>query len=81
MTTLRIAPLPAAQDAAALALLDQALAKDPALAWYLCSERPAYADRRRAYLASYQRFHCDNRMPAPKTSRISSTVPSASQFQ
>lgn len=64
MTALRIAPLPAAQDAAALTLLDQALAKDPALAWYLCSERPAYADRRRAYLASYQRFHRDNRMPA-----------------
>lgn len=63
MTALHIAPLPAAQDAAALALLDQAFAEDPTLAWYLYTERPAYAIRRRAYLASYQRFHRDNRLP------------------
>lgn len=64
MTALHIAPLPAAQDAPALALLDQAFAEDPTLAWYLYAERPGYAARRRAYLASYQHFHRDNRMPA-----------------
>jgi GNAT superfamily N-acetyltransferase len=63
MTALHIAPLPAAQDGAALALLDRAFAADPTLSWYLYAERPAYAMRRRAYLASYQAFHRANRLP------------------
>lgn len=63
MKALHLAPLPAAQDALALDLLDQAFADDPSLAWYLEGARPAYPQRRRAYLASYQRFHRANRLP------------------
>jgi GNAT superfamily N-acetyltransferase len=63
MSALHLAPLPAAQDAAALDLLDLAFAGDPTLGWYLFAERPDFAARRRAYLASYQRFHRDNGLP------------------
>lgn len=63
MSPLQIAPLPAAQDAAALDLLDQAFATDPTLGWYLFSDRPGFAQRRRAYLAGYQQFHRDNHLP------------------
>jgi ribosomal protein S18 acetylase RimI-like enzyme len=63
MSLLQIAPLPAAQDADALALLDQAFAPDPTLAWYLFSDRPGYAQRRRAYLRIYQDLHRANRLP------------------
>lgn len=63
MSPLQLAPLPAAQDAEALALLDQAFACDPTLAWYLFDQRPGYAARRRAYLAGYQAFHRANRLP------------------
>lgn len=63
MSALHIAPLPAAQDAAALALLDQAFADDATLAWYLFAERPGYDARRGAYLASYQAFHRANQLP------------------
>lgn len=74
MTALHIAPLPAAQDTAALALLDQAFAEDPTLAWYLYAERPAYADRRRAYFASYQAFHRENRLPTLAVWRVDRLV-------
>jgi len=63
MSPLQIAPLPATQDAAALDLLDPAFATDPTLGWYLFSQRPGFAARRRAYLASYQQFHRDNHLP------------------
>ncbi len=63
MSTLQLAPLPAAQDVEALDLLDAAFAGDPTLAWYLGGERPRFAQRRRAYLASYQRFHRGNALP------------------
>lgn len=63
MTDLHLAPLPAAQDADALDLLDLTFATDPSLGWYLFAERTGYAKRRHAYLASYQRFHRDNQMP------------------
>ena len=63
MSALHIAPLPAAQDAAALALLDQAFADDATLGWYLFAERPGYDARRGAYLASYQAFHRANQLP------------------
>jgi GNAT superfamily N-acetyltransferase len=63
MSALHIAPLPAAQDAAALALLDQAFADDPTLGWYLFGERPGFDARRSAYLASYQAFHRENQLP------------------
>ncbi|MDP2745074.1 GNAT family N-acetyltransferase [Pseudomonas sp.] len=63
MSPLQIAPLPAAQDAAALELLDQAFASDPTLAWYLLSEQPGYAPRRRAYLQIYHQLHRANRLP------------------
>ena len=63
MSALHIAPLPAAQDAAALALLDQAFVDDATLGWYLFAERPGYAARRSAYLASYQAFHRANQLP------------------
>ncbi|HEX5842960.1 MAG TPA: GNAT family N-acetyltransferase [Pseudomonas sp.] len=63
MSPLQIAPLPAAQDAAALELLDQAFASDPTLAWYLFREQPGYAQRRRAYLQIYQDLHRANRLP------------------
>jgi hypothetical protein len=58
-----LAPLAVAQDGAALELLDRAFASDPTLDWYLFAERPGFAQRRRAYLAAYQRFHRANRMP------------------
>lgn len=63
MSALYLAPLPAAQDAAALDLLDLAFADDPTLAWYLFAERPDFAARRRAYLASYLHFHRRNDLP------------------
>ncbi|MFZ3152641.1 GNAT family N-acetyltransferase [Pseudomonas sp.] len=63
MTPLRIAPLAAAHDATALELLDQAFATDPTLAWYLFSEQPGYAQRRRAYLRIYQELHRANHLP------------------
>ena len=63
MSPLQLAPLPAAQDAEALGLLDQAFACDPTLAWYLFDQRPGYEARRRAYLAGYQAFHRTNRLP------------------
>lgn len=63
MSPLQLAPLPAAQDAEALVLLDQAFACDPTLAWYLFGQRPGYQARRRAYLAGYQAFHRTNRLP------------------
>ncbi len=63
MSSLQLAPLPAAQEAEALALLDQAFACDPTLAWYLFGQRPGYEARRRAYLAGYQVFHRANRLP------------------
>lgn len=63
MSPLQIAPLPAAQDAAALELLDQAFATDPTLVWYLFGDRPDYARRRRAYLQIYQQLHRANRLP------------------
>lgn len=63
MNALHLAPLPAAQDALALDLLDRAFARDPTLGWYLFAERPGFARRRRAYLASYQGFHRDNELP------------------
>lgn len=63
MSALHLAPLPAAQDAAALDLLDQAFAGDPSLAWQLCAERADFAARRRAYLASYLHFHRRNDLP------------------
>ncbi|MEK8081555.1 GNAT family N-acetyltransferase [Pseudomonas sp. XK-1] len=63
MSPLQLAPLPAAQEAEALALLDQAFADDPTLAWYLFGQRPGYEARRRAYLAGYQAFHRVNRLP------------------
>jgi ribosomal protein S18 acetylase RimI-like enzyme len=63
MSPLQLAPLPAAQDAEALTLLDQAFACDPTLAWYLFDQRPGYTARRRAYLAGYQAFHRANRLP------------------
>lgn len=64
MSPLQIAPLPAAQDAAALELLDQAFASDPTLAWYLFHEQPGYAQRRRAYLQIYQDLHRANHLPS-----------------
>ena len=63
MTAVHLAPLMAAQDGAALDLLDQSFAGDPTLGWYLFAERPGFAQRRRAYLQAYQRFHRANRMP------------------
>lgn len=63
MNALHLAPLVVAQDGAALDLLDQAFAGDPTLGWYLFAERPGFAQRRRAYLAAYQRFHRANGMP------------------
>lgn len=63
MSALRLAPLPAVQDADALDLLDLAFASDPSLAWYLFGERPHFAQRRRAYLAIYQHLHRDNDLP------------------
>ncbi|MDP3815634.1 N-acetyltransferase [Pseudomonas sp.] len=63
MSPQQIAPLPAAQDAAALDLLDQAFATDPTLGWYLFSQRSDYAQRRRAYLQIYQDLHRANRLP------------------
>jgi GNAT superfamily N-acetyltransferase len=63
MSSLQLAPLPVAQEAEALALLDQAFACDPTLAWYLFGQRPGYEARRRAYLAGYQVFHRANRLP------------------
>lgn len=63
MSALHLAPLPAAQDAAALELLDAAFAGDPTLAWQLFAERPHFAQRRRAYLAIYQHFHRGNDLP------------------
>ncbi len=60
---MHLAPLAVAQDGAALDLLDRAFAGDPTLGWYLFAERPGFAQRRRAYLAAYQRFHRVNRMP------------------
>ncbi|MEX6500905.1 GNAT family N-acetyltransferase [Pseudomonas zhanjiangensis] len=63
MKALQLAPLAAAQDGLALELLDQAFADDPSLGWYLFAERPRFGERRRAYLASYQRFHRSNRLP------------------
>ena len=60
---MHLAPLAAAQDGAALELLDRAFADDPTLGWYLFAERPDFAQRRRAYLAAYQRLHRTNRMP------------------
>lgn len=63
MNALHLAPLAAAQDGAALDLLDRAFAGDPTLGWYLFGERPGFAQRRLAYLAAYQRFHRFNRMP------------------
>lgn len=64
MTPLRIAPLTAAQEATALALLDQTFADDPTLGWYLFGEQPGYAQRRRAYLRIYQDLHRANRLPS-----------------
>jgi ribosomal protein S18 acetylase RimI-like enzyme len=63
MSPLHLAPLPVAQEAEALALLEQAFADDPTLAWYLFGQRPGYETRRRAYLAGYQTFHRANRLP------------------
>ncbi|WP_296217530.1 GNAT family N-acetyltransferase [Pseudomonas sp. UBA2684] len=63
MNTLHLAPLPAAQDSAALDLLDRAFAADPTLRWYLFAERPGFAQRRRDYLAIYQRFHRTSGLP------------------
>lgn len=63
MSPQQLAPLPAAQEAEALVLLDQAFACDPTLAWYLFDQRPGYEARRRAYLAGYQAFHRANRLP------------------
>ena len=63
MNARHLAPLAVAQDGAALDLLDQAFAGDPTLGWYLFGERPDFAQRRRAYLAAYQRFHRANGMP------------------
>lgn len=63
MSPPHLAPLPAAQDSEALALLDQAFADDPTLAWYLFDQRPGYEARRHAYLAGYQAFHRANRLP------------------
>jgi GNAT superfamily N-acetyltransferase len=63
MSEVRLAPLPAAQADAALALLDAAFADDPSLGWYLMRERPGFGARRRAYLQAYLAFHRDNRLP------------------
>ena len=63
MNARHLAPLAVAQDGAALELLDRAFADDPTLGWYLFAERPGFAQRRRAYLLAYQRFHRANRMP------------------
>ncbi|MNQ81737.1 Mycothiol acetyltransferase [compost metagenome] len=63
MNAVHLAPLTAAQDGAALDLLDRAFASDPTLGWYLFAERPGFAQHRRAYLAAYQRLHRANRMP------------------
>lgn len=63
MSPLHVAPLPAAQHADALVLLDQAFTDDPTLGWYLFAERPGYDARRRAYLSAYQQFHRGNRLP------------------
>ncbi|MCG4452513.1 hypothetical protein LJY18_04230 [Pseudomonas sp. MMS21-TM103] len=58
-----LAPLTAAQDGAALDLLDRAFAGDPTLSWYLFAERAGFAQRRRAYLRAYQCFHRANGLP------------------
>lgn len=63
MNAVHLAPLAAAQDGAALDLLDRAFADDPTLGWYLFAERPGFAQRRRAYLLAYQRLHRANGMP------------------
>lgn len=63
MNAVHLVPLPAAQDAAALDLLDPAFAGDPSLAWFLYAERADFAARRRAYLASYLQFHRRNDLP------------------
>ncbi|MDA7088905.1 GNAT family N-acetyltransferase [Pseudomonas sp. SA3-5] len=63
MNPLLLAPLTTAQDDAALDLLDRAFAGDPSLSWYLFAERTGFAQRRRAYLAAYQRFHRANGLP------------------
>lgn len=63
MSPLHLAPLPAAQDGAALELLDAAFAGDPTLAWYLYAERAGFPARRRAYLANYLHFHRRNDLP------------------
>jgi len=63
VNALHLAPLAAAQDGAALELLDRAFAGDPTLGWYLFAERPDFSQRRRAYLAAYLRLHRTNRLP------------------
>lgn len=63
MTALRVAPLPAAQEREAHALLDQAFSNDPTLAWYLFAERPGFNQRRQDYLALYHRFHRHGGLP------------------
>jgi len=63
MSPLRLAPLAAAEAAAALDLLDAAFADDPTLAWYLFAQRPGFAARRRAYLQHYLDFHRHNALP------------------
>ena len=63
MSLLHIAPLQAAHAALGLNLLDQTFATDPSLGWYLFAQRPGYAQRRRAYLAAYLRYHQSNDLP------------------
>ena len=61
--TFKVAALEAADSAAALALLDQAFAHDPCLAWVLQDNQPDYPARRQAYLAAYLAYHQANALP------------------
>lgn len=61
--TFRVAALGATDSAVALALLDQAFAHDPCLAWVLQENQPGYPARRRAYLAAYLAYHQANALP------------------
>ena len=63
MSPLQIAPLPATQYDAAIALLEQAFTGDPSLRYYLLAEQPGYPQRRRAYLQIYHQLHRTNRLP------------------
>ncbi|QLC73346.1 GNAT family N-acetyltransferase [Pseudomonas sp. LPB0260] len=64
MRALRFTLLSDIQHAAALDLLDTAFARDPTIGWFLFRERPGFDQRRRSYLAAYQRFHHGQALPA-----------------